>query len=122
MALNLPLQSYWANEILTSRARTVYHISRTEPFRLLACIPPKEYDPPITSVLIGRTVKTVISTLEPEQPNLVHSLIKALRAAAETKEPVRLQYRVANFGTMKTATVLDEGQDKPYLTIYCESD
>jgi hypothetical protein len=45
-----------------------------------------------------------------------------LRAAAETKEPVRLQYRVANFGTMKTATVLDEGQDKPYLTIYCESD
>ena len=54
--------------ILASEPETIYTISRTEPFRLLSCVSPKTS--PITPALIGRTVKTVISILEPEQPDL----------------------------------------------------
>jgi hypothetical protein len=125
MALDVPLREYWTKQILKSRPRTTYHISRTEPFRLLACIPPKEKenDPPVGGLLIGRTVRTVISTLEPEQPGLVRSLHDSLRLAAATKEPVELKYRVsAGVGAKKRATIVDEGPDKPYLTIFCEED
>ena len=123
MAFHLPLQEYWGRRILESRPRTVYHISRTEPFRLLRCIPPKDHDSPIGELLIGRTVRTVISTLEPEQPGLVRALHESLRRAAATKDVVELKYRAsAGIGQMRRATIVDEGPDKPYLTIFCEED
>jgi len=74
---------------------------------------------PITPALIGRTVKTVISILEPEQPDLIHALHQSLRTAAHTKQPVDLQYRIGGYGPMKHATVMDEGPQTDYLTIIC---
>ena len=113
----LPLNQHWSQTILASEAETIYRISRTEPFRLLSCVSPK--NSPITPALLGRTVKTVISILEPEQPNLIHALHQSLRTADQTKEPVELHYRIGGYGPMKHATVVDEGPQKDYLTIIC---
>src|SRR4029434_9674240 len=110
-----PLNQHWSQLILASEPETIYKISRTEPFRLLGCVCQKTS--PITPALIGRTVKTVISILEPEQPDLIHALHQSLRTAAHTKQPVALQYRIGVDGPMKHATVMDEGPQKDYLTI-----
>ncbi len=115
--VGLPLNHHWSRMILASEPETIYKISRTEPFRLLSCVSPKTS--PITPALIGRTVKTVISILEPEQPDLIHALHQSLRTAAHTKQPVELQYRIGGYGPIKHATVVDEGPQKDYLTIIC---
>src|SRR4029453_15540488 len=111
----LPLNQHWSQMILASEPETIYKISRTEPFRLLSCASPKTS--PITPALIGRTVKTVISILEPEQPDLIHTLHQSLRTVADTKQPVELQYRIGGYGPVKHATVVDEGPQKNYSHI-----
>jgi hypothetical protein len=60
--------------------------------------------------------------MEPEQPGLLFILSDGLRQAQATKQPVLLQYRKAIYGKMKTATIIDEGPDRDYLTIICEEE
>jgi len=120
---SLVLKEFWAQEIiLSSQPKTIYWISRTEPFRLVNCIPPDCNNPPHSRALIGRTVQTVINCMEPEQPGLLFILADGLRQAQATKQPVLLQYRKAIYGKMKTATIIDEGPDRDYLTIICEEE
>jgi hypothetical protein len=117
MGDDLPLAP-WADYLLCSpHHRTVYEVSRTEPFRLLRTRQANE--PPVTPPLLGRTVNTVVSILEPEQPVLAARLIQALRRV-RVNEPIRLEYRSSRHGTMRLALIVDEGPEHPYLSIFCD--
>ena len=115
---DLPLAG-WAEYLLYHpHDATVYEVSRTEPFRLLRTR--HAHDSPVTPPLMGRTVNTVISVLEPEQPGLAARLIQALRRV-RVDAPVRLEYRSSRHGAMRVAVIIDEGPEHPYLSIFCES-
>ena len=115
--MNLPV-SGWADYLLCSpHGPTVYEISRTEPFRLLRTR--QAHDTPVTPPLMGRTVNTVMSILEPEQPGLATRLIQALRSV-RVDEPIRIEYRSSRHGAVRVALIVDEGPEHPYLTIFCD--
>ena len=115
---DLPLAG-WADYLLCRpHDATVYEVSRTEPFRLLRTR--QAHETPVTPVLLGRTVSTVISVLEPEQPSLAGRLIQALRRV-RVDAPVRLEYRSSRHGAIRVAVIVDEGPEHPYLSIFCES-
>ena len=113
--MDLPLAG-WVDYLLSVPGATVYEISRTEPFRLLRTR--QAHEAPVTPVLLGRTVSTVISVLEPEQRGLAARLIEALRSV-RVNEPIRFEYRSARQRAMRVAIIVDEGPEHPYLSIFC---
>lgn len=116
----LPLTRGWVQQLLgdPQAIEVVYLVTRQPPYRLLEVR--SRHDLPVSPMLMGRTVKTILGVLEPEQPNLADVLQRAL-AAVRPGQPVRFEYRSSRYGALRIATVTDAEPDQPWLAIYCEA-